>query len=124
MATYRYLDDFTTGDTYMLIRMVPYVPEGFFIEEAWWTVKESMTDTDAESMFSLCITLSGSANGEVTNYPDGTSRLRFIAQPSNSLMMSPSSTYYYDVHVNLSSGDKYQLEYGKIFTGYTVRQVH
>lgn len=126
MANYRYIDDFSIGDTYKLIRMLDSVPDNQVITDAYWTVKAHLNDSDANAVFKIHITPTTTASGigEVTNYSDGTVRLQFIAQPTASISMDAMSTYYYDVHVNLYSGEKYMLESGKLFTGLHVTLTH
>lgn len=124
MALYRYIDDFTIGDTYKLSRTIEQVPDAQLITDAYWTVKASVTDTDAEAMFKLHITTESSASGQVTNYDDESAQLEFIALPTDSVMMDGVETYLYDIHITLDSGEKYALEVGKLFTGPKVLQVH
>lgn len=126
MATYRIIDDFSIGDTYKLIRDLESVPDEQVITDAFWTVKENIIDSDAAALISIHITqyTTSSGIGEITNYEDGSSRLQFIASPSDSLMMDSLSIYYYDIHINLDSGNKYCLETGKLFTDRHVTQLH
>lgn len=124
MALYRYIDDFTIGDTYKLSRTIEQVPDGQLITDAYWTVKAAATDTDAEAMFALHITSESSTSGQVTNYDDESAQLEFIALPEDSVMMDGVETYLYDIHITLDSGEKYALEIGKLFTGQKVLQVH
>ena len=124
MALYRYIDDFTIGDTYKLSRTIEQVPDGQLITDAYWTVKASVLDTDAEAMFSLHITSESSAAGQVVNYDDESAQLEFIVLPSDSSLMDGVETYLYDIHITLDSGEKYALEIGKLFTGTKVLQVH
>lgn len=115
MSDYRNIDDFSIGDTYKLIRILDSVPDNQVITDAYWTVKP---DISAPSIFQLHITqyTTASGIGEITNYADGTVRLQFIANPSLSNAMNYNTTYYYDIHINLYSGEKYSLELGKLFT--------
>lgn len=124
MALYRYIDDFTIGDTYKLSRTIEQVPDGQLITDAYWTVKAEATDTDAEAMFKLHITTESSAAGQVTNYDDESAQLEFIVLPTDSSLMDGVETYLYDIHITLDSGEKYALEIGKLFTGPKVLQVH
>jgi hypothetical protein len=124
MALYRYIDDFTIGDTYKLSRTVENVPGGQLITEAFWTVKKDETDSDSDAAFLLSINPEGSTSGAVNNYDDGTASLDFIALPSDSLMMDGNETYSYDIHITFDSGEKYALEIGKLFTGPHVLHVH
>jgi hypothetical protein len=127
MASYRYIDDFSVGDTYKLIRTLdPVSSVTEQITDAYWTVKSNVNATDQNAELSVHITETTGVSGigEVTNYPDGSIRLQFIATPEASNSMSQQSTYYYDIHVNLVSGEKYMLESGKLFTGLFVTHVH
>jgi len=126
MANYRYIDDFSIGDTYKLIRNLDSVPDDQVIVDAYWTVKPTLTTLDIDAPINIHITqfTSASGIGEITNYADGTVRLQFIANPDDVGALTSNQTYFYDVHVNLYSGEKYVLEYGKLFTGMHVRHSH
>lgn len=116
MPAYRYIDDFCPKDTYKLGRNIPSTPEGATIIQAWWTVKESETDIDSNAIFSLTIGTAETSSGIVTNYVDGTARVLFIAQPSNSELMQGNATYYYDIQVKLDTNEIYTIELGKLFS--------
>lgn len=124
MATYRYIDDYSIGDTYKLIRILDSVPDNQVIVDAYWTVKPTLTTLDANAPIAIHITQDASAAGEITNYEDGSVRLQFIAVPASVGSMEPNETYFYDIHINLYSGEKYVLEQGKLFTGMHVRHSH
>lgn len=124
MAVYRYIDDFTVGDTYKLNRTIPNVPNGQLVTDAYLTVKASTTDNDASAMFALHITTDETTHGMVANYDDESATLSFIVLPADSAMMYGSETYLYDIHITLDSGEKYGLESGKLFTAPIVLQVH
>ena len=127
MANYRIIDDFSIGDTYKLIRNIDSVPDNQVITDAFLTVKSDLSAADQNAEVAIHIIeadLTTSDVGEVTNYEDGSVQIRFIVKPAVSLMMDRLSTYFYDIHVNLSSGEKYVLEFGKLFTGSSVTQLH
>lgn len=126
MANYRYIDDFSIGDTYKLIRNLDSVPDDQVIVDAYWTVKPTLTTSDADAPIAIHITQTsgGTGVGEITNYEDGTVRLLFIADPATVGPLTSNQTYFYDLHINLYSGEKYALEYGKLFTGMHVRHSH
>lgn len=122
MPTYRYIDDFTPGDTYRVLRQIDAVASGI-VNEAWFTVKTNVTDNDAMAKVNLHITLTPATAGYVVNNEDGTTDLSFIVQPTASNTMSPSLTYYYDIVVKTSSTEVYTVEEGKLFTTRFIRHV-
>jgi hypothetical protein len=124
MPLYRYIDDFTIGDTYKLIRNITQVPDEALITDAYWTVKAELTDPDESALFQIHINIATSDNGVILGYADGSWSLQFTVTPEDSLLMDSAKTYYYDVHVNLNNGEKYKLENGKLFTDQNVTQVH
>lgn len=127
MANYRIIDDFSIGDTYKLIRNLDSVPDDQVITDAFLTIKSDLAHADQNAEVAIHIidaALTVDDIGEVTNYEDGSVQIRFIVKPAVSLMMDRLSTYFYDIHVNLASGEKYALESGKLFTGSSVTQLH
>lgn len=126
MANYRIIDDFSIGDTYKLIRMLDAVADDQVITDAFLTIKSDLGFADQDAEIAIHITADTTVDGigEVTNYSDGSVRIQFIIQPTASLQMDRLSTYFYDIHINLSSGEKYVLEFGKLFTGSSVTQLH
>lgn len=126
MANYRIIDDFSIGDTYKLIRMLDAVSDDQVITDAFLTIKSNLNVADQNAEIAIHITAYTTTDGigEVTNYSDGSVRIQFIIRPTASLMMDRLSTYFYDIHINLSSGEKYVLEFGKLFTGSSVTQLH
>ncbi len=117
---YRYIDDFNIKDTYKFIRTIPSTPDDVIISEAWWTVKTDETLPDTEALFSLHITPVLSSSGIINNYTDLTASLTFTAQPTDSVLMDPLTTYYYDIQIKLANDEIYTVEQGRLFTGRTV----
>jgi|WetSurSiteA1Bulk_404760.scaffolds.fasta_scaffold13386_3 hypothetical protein len=122
MPTYRYIDDFTPGDTYRVLRQIDAVASGI-VTEAWFTVKTNVTDNDSMAKVNLHITTTPAASGYVVNNLDGTTDLSFIVQPTDSYLMSPLLTFYYDIVVKTSSAEIYTVEEGRLFTTRYIRQV-
>ena len=116
-AAYRIIDDLTVGDTYKLTRILNAIPGSGIVSDAYWTVKSDTNLIDADAELALHITPTSSGIGTVTIGTDGSTQLQFIVQPTTSQSFSPMSTYYYDIQVNLVSGEKYMLESGKLLTG-------
>lgn len=123
MPAYRYIDDFAIGDTYTLIRTLDSTPNDYPVTDAYWTVKPSLTTLDANAVLAYHVT-QYTTPGAVVNNADGTVDIQFVAAPSDSESMVSNGTYFYDIHVTLSSGDKYALETGKLFTGMNVTFTH
>ena len=124
MAVYRYIDDFTIGNTYTLVRPFDVLPKGESIDHVIWTVKANFADPDHAAFFEVHITTTQTASGIAIVNPDGSAQFTFIVQPSQSLLMDSYATYYYDIQLGFVSGDNYAVEYGKLFTGLMVTQVH
>jgi hypothetical protein len=126
MQDIKNIDDFTIGDTYSLTRTLSTVPGSHIVTDAFWTVKSDVDLPDVDAVFSIHITryTTASGIGEVTNNADGSAQLQFIAEPTVSLLMDGASVYYYDIHINLDSGEKYMVENGKLFTNRIVRRTH
>lgn len=110
---YRYIDDFSPGKTYKLIRNLDPIGDGSVITDAWFTVKSRLSDSDARAQIAMHITVSG---GGVVNYPDFSMALNFIVPYIESKDMLPNEVYHYDIQALLNTGDVYTLEEGKLFT--------
>ena len=118
MAIYRNIDDFTAGNTYAIIRNTTPASNGFDLpSDAWFTVKNNLTDNDSMAVLQVHITTSGTVNGLITINPDNSSVLTFISLVTNSYNMQPLGTFFYDIKIKmLPSGYVYTLETGKLFT--------
>lgn len=121
MAAYRYIDDFSSGDTYILDRYITTLSGYNLISDAWWTVKEATNVSDANAEFSLHVTTSGSTHGQIIKTNDYT-QLHFIASSSDTTPLYGLETYFYDIQVKLSNDYLYTIEVGKLFTYNTVTQ--
>ena len=122
MITYRQIDDFSIGDTYKLTRTTDAYAST--VSAAFLTIKSDLGLADQDAEIAISISETGTANGQVINNVDGTATLNFIIVPTASYMMDRLATYLYDIHLNLTSGEKYQIEQGKLFTTGSVTQVH
>jgi hypothetical protein len=123
MPVYRNIDDFTAGDSYTLIRSMDILNSGALIQDGWLTVKNYTSDNDSMALMNLHITGSGTSNGYINNYPDGTSRLYFTIVPTDSQLLQPLQTYYYDICIRSAADEKFTVEEGKFFTTRYVRHV-
>lgn len=125
MASYRYIDDFSIGDTYTLVRILDSTPGNYPVTDAYWTVKPTLTTLDSDAVLAYHITTVPSiTGGVVVNNADGSVDIQFVASPNDSSSMISNTTYFYDIQVSLQSGDKYSLETGKLFTQMNVTFSH
>jgi hypothetical protein len=107
----------TIGDDYTLRRTFPDVPEGQAVQQATWTVKEHLTDTDASAVWQKTIT-----TGEVVDVgmvedngaTTGKAVMRWDVTETETLSLLPGVTYLYDVQVVSTAGRKKTIEKGNI----------
>jgi len=124
MPVYRYIDDFTSGDYYTLIRSIDPLGSGAPVSDAWFTVKASTADSDAMALINLHITTaSGTPGGYLNAYPDGSAKMTFTVVPPVAERLQPVQTYYYDIAIAAASGERYTVEEGSLFTTRYVRHL-
>ena len=104
------------GDTWELHRTYTGLTSGATISKAYWTVKASATDSDANAKFQVSITSSSTAAGQII---DGTTNggsveMAFIATHTQTLTLTPGQQYDYDVQVIDSNGQLFTLEIGTL----------
>lgn len=102
------------GDSFQVIRTVSGVPTGETITKAWFTIKASTSDVDANAKLQKIITESTSAGvGLISDNVAGSSAsLRFDVGPADWSLMRATKTYHYDIQVKTSADGIYTLETG------------
>lgn len=123
MPIYRYIDNFSPNDTYRLVRDLDPLDSGAALTDAWFTVKENITDNDSMAKVNMHITVIGTNDGFINNYADATSQLTFTFTTSGQNNLLSQKTYFYDINIKASSGETYTVEEGKLFTTFIVRQL-
>jgi hypothetical protein len=104
------------GDTWELHRTYTGLTAGATISKAYWTVKASATDTDANALYQVSITSTSTAAGQIIDGATngGSIEMAFIATKTQTAALVPDQTYVYDVQVIDSLGQVYTLELGTI----------
>lgn len=97
----------TAGDDWTIRRRVPNVPSGQQIAEAWFTVKENLEQEDSAAIIQKHVTSTveevGVGQIEQTG-ASGTAIIRFDLVPSETVLLKPWMTYYYDFQVLTNIG--------------------
>lgn len=111
--------DVAIGDEIRIQRIYTGLPTGINIVKAWFTVKRSERDTDANALFpSKVITTSLTAAGHITDADtaEGTIAMFFdLAKTDTGVgAVQPNIEYVYDVQVKVSDGAIHTLEKGTI----------
>lgn len=100
------IENKVVGDKWLVRRNVVGIPNGLTITDAWMTVKSNLEDSDANAIFQNHITsVSGVAGQIENNGAGGTAVLRFDLTGSQTLLLAPFVSYYYDVQVKDSDGE-------------------
>lgn len=124
MPTFRIIDDFVPGTTYGLMRTLNASTNGDIPELAWFTAKTNMSDNDSMAQFKIQINTTPSEYGSIVVNADLTSVLTFIVGVSDSYNMTPYSTYFYDIKIQMSPSDYvYILESGKLLANAVITQL-
>lgn len=102
------------GDSFQIIRTVTGLPAGETIAQAWFTIKVSANDTDANAKLQKVITESTSAGtGVITDNVAGSScSLRFDIGGTDWDLLRAGKSYRYDIQVKTSGGGIYTPEDG------------
>lgn len=99
------ITDFAVGDDITVERTITAVPSGQTITNAWFTVKRRISDTDAQAIFQKTITSSLTSAGQIDDTgADGTAHLLFYILAAETVLLTPDSSYRYDIQVKLSGG--------------------
>lgn len=101
------------GDDIPIIRRYVDLPEGDPVIKARLTVKSNTTTSDP-GIFQLTITPIEQPSGVIEDGTTPEVLLTFIISKINSLLMSASVTYLYDIQVDTEGGRTYTCEKGTI----------
>lgn len=101
------------GDKFSIPRTVLGVPSGVTISNAYLTLKASIGLADP-GLFQKSITSANSpGTGQIEDTgASGVGKLRFDLGTADTLLMTADTSYFYDIAITLSSGDKLTLETG------------
>lgn len=100
------ITDFVIGDDFTIERTITLVPSGQTLSTGWFTVKRKVTDTDAQAVFQKIITSSlvaGTGHIDDTG-ADGTGHIIFYLTADNTALLTPNSSYFFDIQIKLSGG--------------------
>lgn len=107
--------NFVCGDSLRIDRTVRGIPSGVTISKSYFTVKTNQTDVDASAVLQLSVTSTLTSSGQVTDTgSDGTGAVRFTLSPANTLLLTPSTSYYFDIQLVLSDSGLYTISKGTI----------
>ena len=112
-ATNIHIRNKVRGDDIPIIRRYVDLPSGDSIVKARMTVKAS-TSVSSPEIFQLTITTSPQTAGLITKAVPPEIYLTFIIIKTNSLLLSASTLYYYDIQVDTAAGYTYTCEIGDI----------
>lgn len=103
------ITNFAVGDDFDVERTITGVPSSATLVQAWLTVKNRITDADAQAVFQVSIASAYVAgSGQITDTgADGTGEVRFEVTKANSLLLTPGKGYHFDVQVESSTGKIY-----------------
>jgi hypothetical protein len=111
------IDDITVGTDKTLARTLIGVPSGFLLLQAWFTVKDNPTRTDAEAVLQKIITSGLSLAGQITDTgTSGVGAMQFELYPTDTLLLTPGQIWLFDIRIKLNSGRVYPGEEGVILT--------
>lgn len=105
---------FVRGDEFSIVRTIPGVPVGVTISGGYLTFKNALSDIDSAAIVQKVITTSNSdGTGHVTDTgADGTGAVRFDMAKADTLLFTAGQKYFFDIQVQLDSGDVFTLEIG------------
>lgn len=112
------IDGFVAGDAMQVKRTIGAIPDTRTLTKAWFTVKESEDDDDAEALFQKEITPTDApGTGQITDTgtgsePDRTAKVRYDLAKADTLLLDPRREYAYDVRALLDTGDPHTGEKG------------
>mgnify|MGYP001560372814 CR=1 FL=1 len=107
--------DFVCGDSLRIDRTVRGVPSGVTISKSYLTIKTNQTDIDASAVLQLSVTSTLTSSGQVTDTgADGTGAVRFTLSPANTLLLTPSTSYYFDIELIMSDAGIFTISKGTI----------
>lgn len=98
--------DYRSGDAFGMDVTITSWPVAETAAKIYVTVKRRVTDADADAIFQKEITASASADGVITTTgSSGTVTALVTVSKTESALIEPQRTYYYDVRVITADGD-------------------
>lgn len=119
------ITDLVAGDTYEVVRTITGLPSGYALDKAWMTVKASAVDADP-GVFQKAITTSNvDGTGQITDTGtgDGSAAVRFDLASADTTLLTPGTSYVYDIQVRMVNGELIRISTPEIGTIRTVRGV-
>ena len=98
----------TAGDTWTIRRRVTNLPTGHSIAEAWFYVKENFEDADSAALITKHLVGTTPDTGsevEVVGPGPTIAVVRFKLLNTETVLLKPWVTYYYDFQVKTDQGD-------------------
>src|SRR3972149_1562721 len=97
---------FVLGDDVEVRRTVAKLPEDQTVAQAWLTIKEKLSDTDAAAILQKIIpTAELAGTGQIEDDgAEGKALLRFDLTPEDTILFTPGNAYCYDVQIKTSAG--------------------
>ncbi len=119
------MDELMIGTDYSVRRIIRGIPDNLTLEEAWLTVKENVTKTDAQAIFQRHVNGTPSAEGEIIadGGSDGVADIIFYMIPANTILLTPFKNYLFDIQVELSDGRFYAADEGVVIATARVGRV-
>lgn len=109
------IDDLVVGNAYALTRTITAVPSGDTLARAWWTVKRSEYDADADAIFQVEVTSTLAAAGQITDTgADNTGAVTLNATAAQTGKLIPKRIYAWDLQVLTTEGHVYTPESGSL----------
>jgi len=104
------------GDTWELKRVYTGLSSGTTISKIYWTVKDDPAAADAAAIFQVSITSTSTASGMIIdgNTNGNSIELACIATKTQTALLTPGQTYYYDVQGIDSNNQVYTFEVGTL----------
>jgi hypothetical protein len=104
------------GNDFVVRRTYTTLPAGTVITKAWFSVKKSEKESDAQALIHKEITASPSANGHITtaNTAGGTLAMYFEPSRNETINAKPDLQYFEGVRVLASDGKIHDMEKGTI----------
>jgi hypothetical protein len=123
-AYHTIIDDIMVGADKSFRRIVNGVPPGLTIVQAWFTLKDNVTRTDAEAIAQKSITATATAAGQIVAAGStGIADLLFHLLPTDTIRMTARVQYPYDIQVKLSNNKFYPVDSGLLAPQARVGQV-
>jgi hypothetical protein len=105
------LTNFVAGDDFTIERTVTSLVSGVVLERVWFTVKRKLSQADIDAVIQKEIT---TINVNGTGYIDDTDHFYIYLTTADTVLLTPYSSYYYDIQLQLSDTTITTPEYGTI----------